>query len=101
MSSYVPRPNKYYEFKWTGNRNFCVTAKHCCDFECSEAEEDVGGEFHKFALKTEGEWADWGTFEVVGYYKTKQNALKALHKYPDGNTYLFVWNRDGKCVDGC
>ena len=59
------------------------------------------GKFDKFALKTEGEWADDGTFEVIGYYKTKKNAQKAVENYPHAWTHRFLWNRDGKCVDGC
>ena len=100
---YVPRPDAYYQFEWKTNRNFCVTAKHLCDFECSEADTEVEGDgkFEKFALKTEGEWADDGTFEVIGYYKTKKNAQKAMVDHRVNSLYLFLWNRDGKCIDGC
>ena len=100
--AYVPRPNAYYKFEWKANRNFCVTAKHFCDFECDEADTEVEGDgkFFKFALKTEGEWADDGSFTVVGYYKTQKNALKAMLDYPKSSWLLFVWDRQGNCVDG-
>lgn len=98
---YVPRPNAYFEFDWKANRNFCLTAKHFCDFECEEAETEVAGDgkFFKFALKTEGEFADDGTFKLIGYYKTEKNAVKAMVNFP-AYTRLFLWNREGKCVDG-
>ena len=97
----------YYQFEWKANRNFCVTAKHCCDFECDEAktEEDGDGKFLKFALKTNdvirpGDFR--GTFELVGYFNTQNNAEKAWDKFMEKNYnyFMFVWNRQGECVNG-
>ena len=91
----------YYQFEWKANRNFCVTAKHCCDFECAEADTEVEGDgkFNKFALKTN----DGGTFALVGYFKTQANANKALDKFQEKHAfyYIFIWNRKRECVDGC
>ena len=88
----------YYQFEWKANRNFCVTAKHCCDFECDEATNEIEGDgkFLKFALKTK----DY--FELVGYFKTKNNAEKAWDKFMEKNYnyFMFVWNRQGECVNG-
>ena len=83
-----------FQFEWKTNRNFCVTGKFCLDFETAEADN---GKFHEFALKNAG------YFTVLGYYKTKKNAVKAMvdapyELYP--NYYFFMWNRAGECIDG-
>ena len=103
-SSNESNPDIYYQFEWKPNRNYCVTAKLSCDFECVEAEtlEEGDGRFEKFALKICGKNADHGTFDVLGYYKTAQAAENAMENYPNGFMYfIFVWDRDGTCVNGC
>ena len=88
----------YYQFEWKANQNFCVTAKHVCDFECAEADTEVPGDckFHKFARKID----EYGTFTLIGYFKTQKAAEDAMIK-THSNYYSFLWNRKGECVDGC
>ena len=78
------------KFNWAPNRNYCLTMKHSLDFECEEADKD----FIKFARQKQGS-------AVIGYYKSKTaKALqKAYENCPYGH-YLFLWDREGNCVDG-
>ena len=88
-----------YEFDWKANRNFCVTAKHSCDFEGKEADEArENDKFFEFALKLEHDFGK-STFRLVGYYKTERAAETAITN-THFQEYAFMWNRKGECVDG-
>ena len=106
-----------FKFDWKANRNFCLTAKHSCDFECEEAEEArENDKFDEFALKLEHRF--WhpsrgilqdtevnlsglqkSTFRLVGYYKTQKAAEEAMCNKTSFAEYAFIWNRNGECVD--
>ena len=89
-----------FKFEWTAHRNFCLTAKHSCDYECTEADEArESGTSDEFALKLEHSFGK-STFRVVGYYKTQKAAEKAMENKIDFCEYAFIWNRKGECVDG-
>ena len=95
-----------FEFDWKANRNFCLTSKNSCDFECQEAEEARENDtFHEFALKLEHVFWPLGplqksTFRFVGYYKTLKAAEKAMDNKIDFCEYAFIWNRKGEFVNG-
>ena len=81
-------PDLKYKFNFPRGTKFCVTLKHACDFECEEADNDFLG----FALKKEGLY-------VKGYYKTEAE-LEPLYENRHHAYNLFVWDREGFCVDG-
>ena len=95
-------PAPSFQFEWKANRNFCVTAKHFCDFdttECDEARESGEEAFFAYSLKLNHHFGE-ANFKLIGYYKTLENAEKALIKTA-GDTWSFLWDRSGKCVNGC
>jgi hypothetical protein len=99
MFTQEPFVQSTFQFEWKADRNFCVTAKHALDFESDEAEAArEGGTFFKFALT--------GIFAVIGYYKTKRAAEKAMVECWNSETpthpchYSFLWNKAGECVNG-
>ena len=59
-----------------------------CDFECEEADNDFLG----FALMKDGLY-------VKGYYKTEAE-LEPLYENRHYAYNLFVWDREGFCVNG-
>ena len=93
-----------FKFEWKANRNFCLTTKHCLDFECQECDDAVeNGTFFEYALKLEhrfcGDALQPSSFRLIGYYKTEKAADKAIDTV-DGQEYSFVWNRKGECING-
>ena len=58
------------------------------DFECEAADKDFIG----FALRPEG-------LVVIGYFKTEKQLGKVLARRPSWAN-MFVWDRNGECVDG-
>ena len=84
-----PIPSKLkYKFNFPRGTKFCVTLKHACDFECEEADNDFLG----FALMKDG-------LCVQGYYKTEAE-LEPLYENRHHAYNLFVWDREGFCVNG-
>ena len=94
-------PAPSFQFEWKANRNFCVTAKHFCDFdttECDEARESGEEAFFAYSLKLNHSFGE-ADFQLVGYYKTLKNAEAAMVAFPF-DYYTFLWNRAGECVNG-
>ena len=96
-----------FKFEWKANRNFCVTTMDSCDFECQECDDARdNGTFHEFVLKLEHTNLNSlqpSTFRLIGYFKTQENADKALGiALETGNCgeCVFIFNRAGEIVDG-
>ena len=92
-------------FDWKASRNFCVTTMHCCDFETQECDNARdNGTFEEFVLKDKHTVCGSlqpSSFTLVGYYKTKKNALKAMFAATEVcGVCGFIWNRQGEYVDG-
>jgi hypothetical protein len=89
-----------YKFDWKPNRNFCLTAKPAQDFEgdnaCKAKEND---KFLEFALEKGGPYQDG--LVVVGYFKTEDaKAVEEAWNHCPYLWFLFLWDRNGKCVNG-
>ena len=88
--------NQPFEFDWKQNRNFCLTMKYSLDFECDEATnyEETDKKFLPFALRKSG-------LTVLKYYKSEEGADRdKVWEYCPYGYNLFLWSRDGECVNG-
>ena len=89
--------NEPHVFDWPEGMEYVLTMKAAGDFECEEAQniEEEDRKFLPFAMRKSG-------LTVVKFYETEDQAktLDRVWYFAPDYQYLFLWNKDGVCVDG-
>ena len=89
--------NEPHVFDFPEGAKFVLTMKSSLDFECPEAEniEEGDNKFLPFAMRKSG-------LTVVKFYQTEDEPAtldRVWYFAPDYN-FLFLWDKEGNCVNG-